>query len=59
MENKLVVAGGVGCGKWVKQVKGIKSHKLPVTKYISRRDVKCNLGNTVNNTAIILCGDGW
>ena len=54
-ENKVVVARGrwveYGWNRW------IKKYKLPAIEKMSHKDEKHSIGNTVNNTIIILYGD--
>ena len=38
---------------------GIKRYKFPVIKKVSHGNITYNIGNTVNNTVTILCGDKW
>ena len=46
-------------GGWVKEEKGIKRFKLPVTKYIGHRDEKYSRGNTFNNIVTTLYRSRW
>lgn len=38
---------------------GIKRYRVAGTRYLSYRDGKHPIGNTVNNTRITLYGDRW
>ena len=54
-----------GCQKggewegWPKYIKEIKRYHCPVIKQIRQGDRKYSMGNTVNNTVIMLYGDRW
>lgn len=52
-ENRpLMVARGVGCWGWVRKAKGLRSTGAQLQN--SPGDVKNSIGNTINNTVIIV-----
>ena len=55
-EDKLVVVQGKMGRRMGKIDKG---EIFSVTKYMSYRNVKYSLGNMVNNTVPMQCGDRW
>ena len=58
-DNKPVVSGWKQVEGWAKEIKRIKSNKLPALKEVKPGDIVYSIENTISNTIITLQGDRW